>query len=277
MIRALASQSIDQEVSLSENKIMSETPISTDSNSTEQATPETTSAESPTETSSSDSMLNEMANQIKLLREQNAKLNEKTEAQDNLGKRKREAAVEGSIKEMVQKLYAEYDSLGLHKEELSSQLEAMKKSPQANAIVEMLSCAAAAQKSSVVELEKAYQEKKKLMEENKRLKTITGAFADPSERVTETHHAVASRTQTSAKPTNQFESIFQGSSSSKIGRGRGMQELNPNMYEDMLRSSGPSSSGMQKFGRSDATMFNTKMSKSRIDGSGFESYTFGSK
>jgi len=275
MIRALASQARDQEVPLTEKKTMSETPISSDSTPNDQATQETTSAESPTETSSSDSMLNEMANQIKLLREQNAKLNEKNEAQDNLGKRKREAAVEGSIKEMVQKLYAEYDSLGLHKEELSAQLDAMKNSPQANAIVEMLSCAAAARKSSVVELEKAYQEKKKLMEENKRLKTITNTFADPLERVTETHHAVASNH--SSGNQNKFDSIFQGSSSTTIGRGRGMKELNPNMYEDMIRSAGPSSTGMQRFGRSDATMFNQKMSKARVDGYGFESHHFGSK
>ena len=131
----------------------------------------------PLTTDNMDKMLNHMANQIKQLREENA-----LQQQDHLGKRKREVAVDGSIKEMVQNLYAQYESLGLHKDELSDQLEAMKESPNANAIVQMLSCAASAQKSSIVELEKASQEKKKQMEENKRLKTITGSFADPTER-----------------------------------------------------------------------------------------------
>jgi uncharacterized protein YifE (UPF0438 family) len=273
MIRALASQSTDQVQTLIDNQKMSELQPS-DSNQTEQTT---TTQEPPdaTAATSSDSMLMELANQIKMLKEQNAKLAEKNEASDTLMKRKREAAVDGSIKDMIQKLYAEYESLGLHKEELSEQLEAMKKSPQANAIVEMLSCAAAAQKSSVVELEKAYQEKRKLMEENKRLKTLTGAFADPAERVTETHHAVASKL---SNEPNKFDSIFQSSSNTSIGRGRGMQQLNPNMYEDMLRSAGPISSGMQKFGSADAAFFNSKMCKARVDGgNGFESYSFDSK
>jgi hypothetical protein len=282
MIRALASNTSHQIVEDSQNQTMSES-VSETTNNTNAPAPVSSSSTTPetsidSSSSSSDNMLNEMANQIKQLREQNALLQQQTQMQDNLGKRKREAAVDGSIKEMVQKLFAEYESLGLHKDELSEQLEAMKQSPQANAIVEMLSCAAAAQKSSVVELEKAYQEKKKLVEENKRLKTLTGAFADPTERVVETHHATASRSRTSGSSStassNKYEALFNGNTSNSVGQGRGMQQLFPNMWDSMLNSAGPSTTGMQKFGRNDAQFFNSKMSKARVDGQGFESHSF---
>lgn len=224
-------------------------------------------------------VMGELLSQLKELREHNKSLVEQNTEHQKIGKRKREAAVDGSIREMVKKLYEEYDSLGLHKDELEQQLSAMKESPQANGIVEMLSCAAAAQSSSVVQLEKALQDRKKLLEENKRLKTQVSLFADPADRVVETVTAVASRGRIQQKPenTNKFDALFSGSTVStpaKVGQSRGMRELYPNLFENMVTTAGPSSTGMQKFGQIDTKFFNNKMTKSRVTGDGFETHQF---
>lgn len=232
---------------------------------------ETTTAETP-----DSNVMGELISELKALRERNQQLIAQNEEHQKIGKRKREAAVDGSIRDMVLKLYEEYESLGLHKNELEEQLAAMKDSPHANGIVEMLSCAAAKQTASVVQLEKALQERKKLAEENKRLKTQVAMFADPSERtVTETVNAVASRTK-APESTNKFDALFGApvSSSKSVGKSRGMKELFPNMFENMISSAGPSSTGMQKFGQNDISLFNSKMNKSRVQGSGFETHSF---
>jgi hypothetical protein len=261
----------------------------TDSNSapiavhTDPISTEVAESNSSPDTSATDTkMMGEILCELKMLREKNRLLESQNEEHQKIGKRKREAAVDGRIREMVAKLYAEYDSLDLHKDELEAQLEAMKNSPQANGIVEMLSCAAAAQHSSVVQLEKALQERKKLLEENKRLKTQVSMFADPSERVVsnnnlDTVNAVASRLTDKSENTNKFDALFGtpiAQNSKTCGKSRGMQELFPNVFDSMIASAGPSSTGMQKFGQNDINFFNNKMSKSRVHGSGFETHSF---
>lgn len=226
-------------------------------------------------------VIGELMTQLQALKEQNKQLAYQNEEHARAGKRKREAAVDGNIKEMIASLFKEYESLGLHKEELEKQLEAMKSSPQADGIVEMLSCAAAKQSSSVVALEKELQEKKRLLEENKKLKTQITRFADPSERVVETVSAVASKRALAAAAApvvkNSFDAMFSTSakaaSSSGVGAAKGMRELYPNLYDSLISGS-ENVSGMQKFGTQDAKFFNTKMTKANVVGSGFQTHTF---
>jgi len=223
-------------------------------------------------------VVGELMSQLQALREQNKQLAEQNQDHQKIGKRKREAAVDGSIREMITKLYDQYESLGLHKDELNQQLEAMKSSSNADGIVEMLSCVAAQHSSSVVELEKALQERKKLAEENKRLKTQITRFADPAERTVETVNAVASkgRTGSAAAAPNQFDSIFGGvaASAPAVGKSRGMQELYPNLFDNLVSSAGSSATGMQKFGSNDTKFFNQKMSNPKLEGGGFQAHSF---
>jgi len=223
-------------------------------------------------------VVGELMSQLQALREQNKLLTNQNMDHQKIGKRKREAAVDGSIREMVAKLYEKYESLGLHKDELDQQLDAMKASPNADGIVEMLSCVAAQHSSSVVELEKALQERKKLAEENKRLKTQITRFADPAERTVETVTAVASKGRAAAPAAapNQFDALFGSvaASAPAVGKARGMQELYPNMFDNLVSSAGPGGTGMQKFSSNDSKFFNSKMTNAKLDGGGFQSHVF---
>jgi hypothetical protein len=132
---------------------------------------------------------------------------------------------------------AKYESeLKPHEAELGTIVESMKDNVNSTPMVEAISCAAAQHAKSTVELEAAYQE-------IKRLKTVQDAqnaamananstmFGGKAERVEV--EAVASADTAPVRAA----SIFAAGAPTQVGQSRGMKELNPGMWDDLVRSS----------------------------------------
>lgn len=231
------------------------------------AAPVTTTTDAPTVDSATkapqadqNSMMSQLLEQVKKLTEQNAKLNAKSKSQaekyakyeeqmakeQELGKRKREQAVDGSIKDYFKQLIAKYQKeLAPYEPELNQMVEGMKGNAAATPMVEALACCAAMSASSTTELEAAYQENKRLkleLEKNQsELKaTLEPHFSQQSQRVQEVKAAASAN---SAGSSNDYASIFSTNSAPKYGKSAGMRETNPQMWSDLLNSA-PKTSGM---------------------------------
>ena len=164
---------------------------------------------------------------------------QKVEAVEAVGKRKREQAVDGTIKDFFSNLMAKYESeLKPHEEELGTIVENMKLNAGSTPMVEAISCAAAQHAKSTVELEKAYQEIKRLktdraVQDAQVANANTTMFGQPSERVQVDAVAIA---DVAAAPTRN-PSFFATGVSKTVGQSRGMKELNPGLWDDLCRSS----------------------------------------
>ena len=188
------------------------------------------------------------------LKDANAKFAVQVEKTEAVGKRKREAAIDGSIKEFFESLMSKYESeLKPHEEQLDGMFEGMKNNVEAEPMIQALSCAAAAAAGSITELESQYQANKKLKIEIdalqlKLLEQGKPMFANKQERVvteTETVTAQASISATPAQPKT-FQSIFSKSVRTPATlKGAGMRETNPQMWEDLMQSA-PRGRGMPK-------------------------------
>ena len=204
------------------------------------------------------SMMSQLLEQVKKLTEQNAKQKASAKAQadkyskyeeqmakeQELGKRKREQAVDGSIKDYFKRLMDKYQKeLAPYEPELNQMVEGMKSNAAATPMVEALACCAAMSATSVTELEAAYQENKRLKTELEKNQTELKATLEPhfsqqSQRVQEVKAVASSNTDSS-----NYASIFNSSSAPKYGKSVGMRETNPQMWSDLL-SSAPKTSGM---------------------------------
>lgn len=210
-------------------------------------------------TAEQNSMMSQLLDQVKKLTEQNAKQKANAKAQhekyakyeeqmakeQELGKRKREQAVDGSIKDYFQRLIAKYQKeLAPYEPELNQMVEGMKTNTAATPMVEALACCAAMSADSVTELEAAYQENKRLkleLEKNQtELKaTLEPHFSQQSQRIQDVK-AVASENTGS---TNNYASIFSTNTGPKYGKSVGMRETNPQMWSDLLNSA-PKTNGI---------------------------------
>jgi len=204
------------------------------------------------------SIMSQLLEQVKKLTEQNAKLKtngkaaqdkyskyeEQMAKEQELGKRKREQAVDGSIKDYFKRLIDKYQKeLAPYEPELNQMVEGMKGNAAATPMVEALACCAAMSATSVTELEAAYQENKRLkteLENNQsELKTsLQPHFSQQNQRVQQVK-AVASANSDSGD----YASIFNTNAAPKYGKSIGMRETNPQMWSDLL-SSAPKTSGM---------------------------------
>ena len=212
---------------------------------------------------SSPDMVKQLLEQVRLLTEKQTKLDqenenlkssnaqfaEKVEIVEAAGKRKREQAIDGSIKDYFQTLMAKYEeTLKPHETEIGSMLERMKGNSASEPLVQALACAAAAAKGSVAELEKAYQSNKRLKTEidakDELLKNqTTQAFAKPAERVVTEVRADASAT---ASASSSIDNIFSAHSGRRGQlKGRGMKETNPEMFKQLIASA-PMGQGLPK-------------------------------
>lgn len=220
---------------------------------------QTTTAIAAPKTASADqnSMMSQLLEQVKKLTEQNAKhkASAKTQAdkyskyeeqmvkEQELGKRKREQAVDGSIKDYFQRLIAKYQKeLAPYEPELNQMVEGMKSNAAATPMVEALACCAAMSASSVTELEAAYQENKRLKTELEKNQTELKATLEPhfsqqNQRVQEVKVAA------SGSAGSNYASIFSTNTAPKYGKSAGMRETNPQMWTDLLKSA-PKSNGM---------------------------------
>ena len=202
----------------------------------------------------SNDMMTQLLEQVKQLSEAHAlttKKNEHLQAQydeasakveqvELAGKRKREQAVDGTIKDFFTNLMAKYETeLKPHEAELGSIVESMKENANSTPMVEAIACAAAQHAKSTVELEAAYQEIKRLKtnknEQDAQLANANSTmFGKPSERMQVA--AVASAGATTAA-ASRHSSIFAAGAAKTVGASRGMKELNPGLWDDLCRSS----------------------------------------
>lgn len=212
---------------------------------------------SKTAAADQNSMMSQLLDQVKKLTEQNAKHKASAKAQQEkyskyeeamakeqeLGKRKREQAVDGSIKDYFQRLISKYQKeLAPYEPELNQMVEGMKSNAAATPMVEALACCAAMSANSVTELEAAYQENKRLKTELEKNQTELKATLEPhfsqqNQRVQEVKAAA------SANSGSNYASIFSTNSAPKYGKSAGMRETNPQMWTDLLKSA-PKSNGM---------------------------------
>tara|TARA_B100001094_G_scaffold209698_2_gene203615 strand:- start:15016 stop:16221 length:1206 start_codon:yes stop_codon:yes gene_type:complete len=209
-------------------------------------------------TSDQNTMMSQLLEQVKKLTEQNAKqkanakvqqekyskYEEQMAKEQELGKRKREQAVDGSIKDYFKRLIDKYQKeLAPYEPELNQMVEGMKTNAAATPMVEALACCAAMSASSVTELEAAYQENKRLKTELEKNQTELKATLEPhfsqqNQRVQEVKAVASGNTDSS-----NYASIFSSNPAPKYGRASGMRETNPQMWTDLL-SSAPKTSGM---------------------------------
>lgn len=185
------------------------------------------------------------------LRSANDKFASQVAKSDAAGKRKRETAIDGSIKEWMQTLLAKYETeLKPHEEDLQGMFDGMKNNAEAEPMIQALACAAAAAKGSVTELETQYQANKKLKKDLADLQAklseqSTPMFSQKQERV-ETVSAQASASNQPAEPKT-FNSIFsRPMRTPSTLKGAGMRETNPTMWKDLMDSAPRGNVGMPK-------------------------------
>lgn len=196
-------------------------------------------------------MMTQLLEQVKMLTAANEKMKARNESdqkkyasyeeqmakEKELGKRKREQAVDGSIKDYFKALISKYQNeLKPHENDLLTMMEGMKDNALSTPMVEALACCAAQASTSTTELEAAYQENKRLkalIEENKTAlaNAVNPYFSSKKQRVTV--EAAASANSAAEAP---IQSIFRSSTVDRVPAGRGMKELNPGMWGDLLKS-----------------------------------------
>lgn len=232
---------------------------------TETANAPTTQIPAPVSEQSSPEMVRQLLEQVKALTEAQAKMDqensklkdanskfaEQVEKTEAAGKRKREVAIDGSIKDWMKELLSKYETeLKPHEAELDGMFEGMKNNAEAEPMIQALTCAAAAAAGSVTELEAQYQANKKLKTELDDLKSKFAEqskpmFASKTERV-ETVTAQASATTSEPAEPKTFNSIFsRPMRTPSTLRGAGMRESNPAMFKDLMASA-PRGRGMPK-------------------------------
>jgi len=171
-----------------------EQPAATDTASTNEAVASPDSNPVLTE------LLQQLKTQSAQLKEQEAKFSQLQESNsaylselDTLkasSKRKREEAIEGTIKDFVKNMITKYQKeLKPHADSLANMFQGMKESHQAEPMLALLECAAAAGRDSTTRLEEAYQANKRLKTQigdvQKELTTAkTPAFSDRKSRFT---------------------------------------------------------------------------------------------
>jgi len=156
------------------------------------------------------------------------------------GKRKREVAVDGTIKDFFSNLMDKFKTeLQPHTEDLNGIVESMKENPASEPMIAAIECCAAQATKSTVELEAAYQENKRLKTElseftSKLAEASRPAFSDRADRV-EIKAVASAAVAAPPAAAARHASIFSPAplSGAPGGRAAGMKELNPGLWNDM--------------------------------------------
>lgn len=186
----------------------------------ESSTVETENKETTTNVQVTESILEQFRN----LQQQNDQMHKELEQFKANGKRQREETLKNGVRDFVLKTIAEDESLKQYESHMQNLLSDMVEAESATPMLQFLQCAAKKSKTSVVELEKAYQEKKEYEQQIKKLrleleKNDTPLFSKQEERV-----AVASSSSSSdSKPDTQ----------AKHGLGPGLRKYNPNLWQQI--------------------------------------------
>ena len=147
-------------------------------------------------------------------------------------KRKREEAIEGTIKDFVENMIKKYQKeLKPHADSLASMFQGMKESAQAEPMLALLECAAASGKASTTQLEKAYQETKTLKDQIQSVKKEVTAMKTPQfEPSTE---RFAKKPRVDAKPASSGVRLPTGMSLPTPSKS-GMQNAFPALWSQLM-------------------------------------------
>ena len=178
----------------------------------------------------------------------NAQYAEEVERTQAAGKRKREAAVDGTIKDFFSNLMEKFKTeLQPHTDDLNGIVESMKENPASEPMIAAIECCAAQASKSTVELEAAYQENKRLKTElseftSKLAEASRPAFSERADRVE--IKAAASAAVAAPPAAARHASIFAAAppSGAPSGKAAGMAELHPQMWKDMWNATRASTS-----------------------------------
>ena len=204
-------------------------------------TPAETAAAPPTD------VMNELRQQAdtnahmsQQLAEMQAQLNE----YKKVGQKRRSDAISGGVKDWFESIVQKFPKeMGEHSAKFSEIFKAMAQNDEAEPMVQLLSCAATAHKSSTVALEKKYQAERASWDtERTRMKTqleaAKPAFAEPTERF---------QPPPAPSETDAYDRMF-GEQTSAGGqqRGGGMRSTNPALYSTLMQRASAMPNGGSK-------------------------------
>jgi hypothetical protein len=178
-----------------------------------------------------------MALQDRFKQSEEARLTAETEIKGvrEQKKRKREKVIEGTIKDFVGQMVSKWkNELNPHAGDLEKLLSSMKENESAEPMLALLSCAASTYGKNTTELEKQYQEHKRLkmsLEQTKGelSKMKQPAFVSPTERFVDTAKTAAPRVRVSQHLPSGIQLPRQSLA--------GMQTTNPDMWSRMTTGS----------------------------------------
>jgi hypothetical protein len=220
---------------------------STDALSMEQEAAPTPQAEAePTEAAPTEppsNVLNELRQQAEVnarMQAQLAELQSQLSEYKKVGQKRRQDALDGGVKDWFQSILKKFpQELGEHSDKFQEIFKAMTENEEAEPMVKLLSCAASQHKQSTVELEKKYQAERAQWEsERKRMKTqleaTKPAFSEAKERFQPPSAAPPPPSAPSA-PSDAYQRMFTTPTTTVRGRGGGMAQTNPTLY-NMIRT-----------------------------------------
>lgn len=203
----------------------------------------TASTNAASESSAVAPEMQELLNQLKEQSATNAALRQKHDASaaqlealsakitdyQSAGKRKRETALNGAVKQwMDQMVKTHSDQLGPHETKLRQLMESMKNNDEADPMVQMLACAATASNTSTTKLNEAYQHLKQEQEANKRLKAAVEEATKPAFASSSDRFQPPAPTPEPKAPQAQLDMFARVTA--RPNQGRGMASTNPGLW-----------------------------------------------
>lgn len=162
-------------------------------------------------------------------------------------KRKREEAIEGTIKDFVENMIKKYQKeLKPHADDLANMFQGMKNSAQAEPMLALLECAAASGKASTTQLEKAYQETKSLKEQIQSVKKEVIGLKTPQFETSSERFAKKARV---AAPTASAVRMPTGMTLPTASKS-GMQNAYPDLWSKLMTTGPNVGPGMGWFSES---------------------------
>ena len=218
-----------------------------------EAAPEAAEAEAPTD------VMNELRQQADTnarMSQQLAELQAQLSEYKKVGEKRRSDAISGGVKDWFESIVKKFPKeMGEHHEKFNEIFQAMAKNDEAEPMVQLLSCAATAHKTSTVALEKKYQDDRASWEtERKRMRTQLDA-AKPAFAETQERFQAPSAPPAPAAAPDAYNRMFAGPASAVTQRGVGMRGTNPDMYKNIMRRASAMPDGGVNSQTSDTSLY----------------------
>jgi hypothetical protein len=161
--------------------------------------------------------------QFRMLQERNNQMESELSQFKANGKRQREDTLKSGVRDFIMKTIQEEEGLKQYSEHMEKLMSDMVDAESATPMLQFLKCAAAKSKTSVVELEKAYQEKKEFESQIKKLR----------------HELERNDTPFLSRKEERIEAVASSSSSKKpmrkqsLAHGPGLKKFNQNLWQEI--------------------------------------------